>query len=300
MSTWLIFSILAPCLWGLSNVIDGAVRRHYVKHDMAMTWFLSATRLPVIIVFFLVFSVKIPANTSNLLFMLLGGILWIFPFVFYYKAVEFEEISRIALLGQMTPIFVALISYFALNEVLTLNQWLAFILILTAGTIASLNKTEGKWRFSKAFWLLMLATFMWASSDVIFKKFEPGFNGFFSAFFFYFCGSFLLAIFMPLMKKSRAVLAKYFLKKDSKMWTLLILDQIFGISGSMAFAYALTLGKASLTAVFIGTQPLFAFIFGLILIRFVPEVTRESVSRRSLVIKGISFVLIIIGLVALG
>lgn len=281
-------------------MIDGAVRRHYVKHDMAMTWFLSATRLPVIIVFFLVFSVKIPADTSNLLFMLLGGILWIFPFVFYYKAVEFEEISRIALLGQMTPIFVALISYFALNEVLTLNQWLAFILILFAGIMASLNKIEGKWRFSKAFWLLMLATVLWASSDVIFKKIEPEFNGFISAFSFYFLGSFLLAVIMPILPKSRAMITQYFLRKDSKMWTLLILDQLFGISGSMAFAYALTLGKASLTAVLIGTQPLFTFVFGLILIRFIPEVIKENVNRRSLLIKGLSFAFIIIGLVALG
>lgn len=265
-----------------------------------MTWFLSATRLPVIIVFFLVFSVKIPADTSNLLFMLLGGILWIFPFVFYYKAVEFEEISRIALLGQMTPIFVALISYFALNEVLTLNQWLAFILILFAGIMASLNKIEGKWRFSKAFWLLMLATVLWASSDVIFKKIEPEFNGFISAFSFYFLGSFLLAVIMPILPKSRAMITQYFLRKDSKMWTLLILDQLFGISGSMAFAYALTLGKASLTAVLIGTQPLFTFVFGLILIRFIPEVIKENVNRRSLLIKGLSFAFIIIGLVALG
>jgi drug/metabolite transporter (DMT)-like permease len=299
MNNWLLFSILAPCCWAFSNVLDGAVRRHYIKHDMAMTWFISLTRLPVIIIFLLIFNVKIPINSSDLLFMILGGALWILPYVFHYKAVEFEEISRIALLGQMIPIFVVFISYFALNEILTANQWLSFILIFSAGIIASLHKVEGNWRLSKAFWLILTATFMWAASDVIFKKFEPGFDDFLSAFFFYFCGSFSLAVVMPFFPKSRAVISQYFFKKDLKMWGLLILDQIFGISGSMAFAYALTIGKASLTAVLIGTQPLFAFIFGLILIRFIPEVVKENLSRRAIIIKSLSFVMIIIGLVAL-
>src|SRR3989338_9216475 len=121
MTDWIVFAVLAPILWGVSNVIDVGVRRHYVKSDTAMMWFLAITRLPIIIVFLILFGIEVPSY-KDVIFMLVGGIIWISPFFMYYKAIEFEEPSRVVLLMQMTPIFIMAIAFFMLGEVLTLRS----------------------------------------------------------------------------------------------------------------------------------------------------------------------------------
>ncbi|MBI4994875.1 DMT family transporter [Candidatus Peregrinibacteria bacterium] len=143
MNTWLIFALLAPVFWGFSNVLDAAIRREFVKNDSAMTVFLAASRLPFIIAFFLIVGVKIPPIQA-VIFMIIGGALWMFPFIFYYKALEFEEPSRVVLLMLTAPIFVLSISFFAINETLTIYQLLAFILIIVGGVFAAIKKLEGR------------------------------------------------------------------------------------------------------------------------------------------------------------
>lgn len=298
MNYWLIFAILGPMLWGFSNVIDSGVRRQFVKNDFAMTWFLSATRLPLVAALFIFMGAKAPGYTE-VLWMIIGGLMWIVPYVFYYKAVEREEISRIALFSQIVPVFTLIIAFFALKERLSMPQFAAFVLLLAGGALAAMKRLEGIWRFSKAFWLIALASFLWAGSDVIFKKFEPAFNGFLYAFSFYFLGSFIVSIITLFLKSGRTLITKYFSGLPPRAWVLLAIDQIFGISGSAAFAYALTLGKASLTTVIIGTQPIFVLIFNLILSKCVKEIQKEDTNRKVLFIKGISFILIILGLVYL-
>ena len=72
MTDWIVFAVLAPILWGVSNVIDVGVRRHYVKSDTAMMWFLAITRLPIIIVFLILFGIEVPSY-KDVIFMLVGG-----------------------------------------------------------------------------------------------------------------------------------------------------------------------------------------------------------------------------------
>lgn len=295
MDSWLIFALLAPVLWGFSNVLDAAIHRNFVKNDSAMTVFLALTRLPFIIAFFIITGFKIPP-VQAIIFMVIGGVLWMFPFVFYYKALEFEEPSRVVLLMQTAPIFVLIISFFAINETLTIYQLLAFVFIIVGGVFAAIKKLEGIWRFSRAFWLVIFATFLWAASDVIFKKFEPEFFTFLSAFAFYFLGSFLVAPLMLIGQRSRKKILASFSGLPHRAWKMLIIDQISGISGSLTFAYALTLGKASLTSALISIQPVIVILFSIILSRFIKEVITEDLSKTTLIFKGASLLFIIAGL----
>lgn len=298
MNSWLIFALFAPVLWGFSNVLDAAIRRNFVKNDSAMTFFLALTRLPFIIVFFIITGFKIPP-VQAVIFMLIGGVFWMLPFIFYYKALEFEEPSRVVLLMQTAPIFVLLISFFAINETLTAYQLLAFVLIIVGGVFAAIKKLKGIWRFSKAFWLVIFATFLWAASDVIFKKFEPEFFTFLNGFAFYFLGSFLAAPLLLAVSPDRGKILKSFSGLPRRAWTLLITDQISGISGSLTFAYALTLGKASLTSALISIQPIVVILFSIILSRFIKEVILEDLSKTTLIFKGASLLFILAGLLFL-
>ena len=67
----------------------------------------------------------------------------------------------------------------------------------------------------------------------------------------------------------------------------------------VSFGYALTLGKASLTTVILGVQPLFVFLLGVVLGPIIPSFHLEDTSRKALAFKGISFALVIGGLILL-
>ena len=298
MNSWLFFALLAPLLWAFTNIFDGALRRHFIKSDFALTWMAAVSRLPFVIIFFWIGGFEIPV-LPVMLFMFLGGMLWTGPMALYFKAIEFEEPSRVALLLQMMPIFTLLIAYLLLGEILTTIQAIAFGILIAAGVLAAIKQTDKKWHFSKAFILVLIAGLLWAFSDVLFKKFELHFSNFFAAFAIYFFGSFLISLISIFNKKGRKKVLSYFSNLPTRAWLMLVGSMLAGICGSVSFAYALTLGKASLTAVFIGTQPLITFLLGLIFTKFISEIRKEDTSKSALMLKAISFSLIIVGLVVL-
>lgn len=299
MNLWFFLALLTPFFWGFSNAMDTAVRRHFLKSNLAATVFLACTRLPLILAFFLIFP---PQNlsASAVLWMIFGGLIWMAPFILYYRSMAFEEASRVVLLLQLDSLFILIFAFFMIGERLSMGQIPAFILLLAGGVLAALKPSDHHgWRFSKAFIFMLLAGISWSLSDVIFKKFEPAFPNFWSAFSWYLLGSFLIGPLALLTKNMRHELKTAFTGVTRRGWFLLIVNQISGLGGTMLFAYALTLGKASLTSVFLGVQPLFSFIWTLILPRIIPEVEREDTHARILFFKAIAFVLIIGGLILL-
>ncbi len=299
MNSWLLFALLTPFLWGFSNAMDTAVRRHFLKSDLAATVFLAFTRLPLILVFFLIFPPQENFST-NALWMIFGGLIWMAPFILYYRSMAFEEASRVVLLLQLNSLFILIFAFFMIGERLSIGQIPAFILLLTGGVLAAFKPSDHHgWRFSKAFIFMLLAGISWSLSDVIFKKFEPAFPNFWSAFSWYLLGSFLMGPLSLVTKNMRRELRATFTKVTRRGWFLLIINQISGLGGTMLFAYALTLGKASLTSVFLGIQPLFSFLWTLILPRMIPEVEREDTHRKILLFKALAFIFIIGGLIFL-
>lgn len=298
MNNWLFFSLLGPFLWGITTVFDGAILRNYIKSEFAKTWFSALTRLPFILLFFWIGGFEIP-GLMIVFWVTLAGLLWLITLIFNFKALSFEEPSRVAVFIQMAPVFTLLIAFLVLRETLEIDQLFAFILLLGGGVLAALRRLKGGFQFSKAFYLVMISSFLGALSGVVFKKFEPEFTNFFAAFAIYFIGGFLGTFLLIFRSHHREKVLKHFRNLPMRAWIMLVFTEFFGTIGVIAFVYALTLGKASLTMVMVGTQPLFALLFGIILSRFVREIRKEDVQKNVLLLKGISFALIITGLVLL-
>lgn len=299
MNLWLLFALSAPILWGATNVLDGALRRHYIKSDWALMWITAVARLPFALVFLFLGGWVFP-DGPTLLWMGLGGALWTVPFFFYYKAMETEDPSRISVFLQLVPAFTLLNAAFILQEKLNIAQGISFIFLMSAGLLASLKTVGGKWRWGRAFIWLALACFLWSLSDIFFKKFEPSFSNFYSAFAIYFLGSFLVAGLLVFQSKQFKKTMGYFLRMPRRAWGIFWADEIMGVTGSVLFAYALTLGKASLTTVMMGVQPLAAFLIGLGLAPFMKDIVREDTAKTALILKFIAFLLMVAGLVFLG
>jgi drug/metabolite transporter (DMT)-like permease len=296
---WLIFALSGPVLWGASNVLDSTLRRHYIKNDWALTWLTAAARLPFALVFLFLGGWVLP-HWTTLLWMGIGGALWTIPFIFYYKAMETEDPSRVSVFIQLVPAFTLLNAFFILQEKLTPSQGISFGLLISAGLLASLKTIGGKWRWSGAFAWLALSCFLWSLSDIFFKKFEPAFANFHSAFAVYFLGSFIVAGLLAFHPRKLKKTVSHFIHMPRRAWLIFWADEIMGVSGSILFAYALTLGKASLTSAMAGVQPLSTFFVGLGLFHLMKDISREDVTKNALILKLASFALVIAGLAYLG
>lgn len=298
MNQWIFFSLLAPFFWALGNVLDGELRKNFIKNDLALTVLLAFMRLPLLIVFFAVFGLQL-SNSAAVLWIIVGGILWMAPFLLYYAALDFEEPSRVALLIQMVNITTLIFAFLLINERLTSMQYAAFSMLLVGGIFAALKKMKSNWRFSRAFWLIGIASAAWSLSDIIFKKFQPAFENFGAAFSFYLLGSFLPAAALFFLSFKNRSVTNEFKGLPKRAWIIILFDQVANLTGTTLFAYALTLGKASLTTVMLGIQPLFVIGWGLILSKVGGLASMENFNRKNLAIKFASFCLIMAGLLLL-
>ncbi|MEK7523545.1 MAG: hypothetical protein AAB588_00785, partial [Patescibacteria group bacterium] len=164
------------------------------------------------------------------------------------------------------------------------------------GIMAGAKRLSGIWSVSKAFGLIALTSVGWSASDVLFKKYAVAFESYHSALIIYLLGSFLPALVALLFISIRRPLKKHLASISSRGWVMVGINLLVGIGGTIAFSYALTLGKASLTSVFLGIQPLFAFSWGLLLKKLLHEVDSEDLSTQTLALKGASLLLVILGL----
>lgn len=293
---WLFFSVLAPLLWAFGNPVDAAIRRNWIRDDFFLTSIFAFTKLPVAIGLLLIFGQGIVLDWS-FFWMFFGGMLWMTAFIFFYRSMQMEEVSRVVLILQFQPILILLVAALMLGESITFSQFLAFLLILGGSVLAAIKKSEVKWRFSKAFWLVIIADLIWSLSDVMFKKFAVGFPNFWAAFGVFILGSSLIGAFALLLPRYRLVMKT--LKLPFRALGLFFLSAICGTAGSLFFSYALILGNAALTSVITGLQPLFALMFSILLGFFLKEIPRESLGKTDLIIKSVAFVLIISGLIYL-
>lgn len=291
---WLFFSILSPVLWALGNVNDSALRRHFMKNDFVLTLAFALMRLPVALVLLVIFGEGLVFGWP-VVAMSIAGILWVLPFVLYYKALEFEETSRVILIIQFLPVFILILAAILIGERLDAHQLIAFVLILAGSVMAAVKKIESGWRFSKAFVLIVLASLGWALADVIFKKYAVYFSSFWQAFAVDIFASSLFGLILFILPRFKNDV-RSFCKFPVKGWTLFLISAVAGTIGSLAFSYALTLGKASLTAVIVGIQPLVVFVFAYMLNKIVKEIPKESLTKRDLLLKGFSLILICAGL----
>lgn len=295
MTYWLFFALLGPLCWAAENVFDSILRRNYIHSDHALMWLLGFSHLPLVLGIVAVRGFTM-APFGALCWMLFIGAMWVGAFFSYFKALEYEDPSHVALLMQSTPLFTLLIAVTFFAERLGMTHAGGFILVLIGGFLASIRPTTGKWHLSKALPLMVATSLMWAFSDVLYKYVSPAFPTFWDAFLVYCFGGFIFVLLTPLLRpKNAPSLRHHFRNLPRRAWIFIIVSMCTNILGSLSFAYALTLGKASLTGVIIGIQPLFTFLYGIILARFLPDISREDTRVKSLMLKGLALVAIMGG-----
>src|SRR3989344_2306542 len=285
---WVIFSLLSRALWAADNIIDKLLRGRYLPDSLILTLVagISALLLSLIIVIF-----------NGLGWIGFGPVtLVIFAVFAFYQAISREEISRVIPLFQFTPPFVLLLSLLFLGEVLTLNHYLAFVLILLGGFLISIQKAKGVFKLRNAFWWMILSSLIYAIQVVILKSLYVA-HPFWDLTAYLGFGEFLpTPLLLLLVPTFRSRFVKGFSDLKPIGWTLLILGMFFVTSASLSGLWALVTGPVTLVSVLRGFQSLFVLIYAVFLSIWLPKILKEELSKSIIGIKTVAILLMTIGL----
>lgn len=296
MDNWLPFAILAPAIYSINNFIDKLVIQKYIKEYYAIPIFTSIVALPFALIFWTFNGFPILSFNDSLL-ILISGMLLLSGGVLYFKALSKEETSLIIIMIQMTPVITLLLSYFFLQEQISLKQFLGFSLILTASLGASIKRVKDKFKISEELFYILAADTIWAIGYIVFDIVAP--NNSFNALIAYeslgvAIGGLFLYFLIPIVKKSFNIT----LKKINKAGLgFVFTNEFLYLMGRISTYYAVALGPVALVAIVGSTQVFFGIILGIILTLFMPKVFKEDLSKEGLLKKSLFGLVVFIGII---
>ena len=289
---WFVFALIPPLLWSMLTIIDKFFLSKYIKSPYSYQILIALSNLLIIPIFLLITPIEFVYPWS--LFVIGLGVLFSLGSILYNKSIMIEEPSRISIMFNLIPIMVAFMAYFFLGEQLGLMQYSGVSLIILGAFLVSYKKSKNKLILSPALFLMLLFTFNVALYQVLTKYFFNtmdylSFN-FWSA-----LGVFASLFILLIPGKIRRDFINEKHKFNRHVWLWRGISTYIYFGGLLAFFIAVDYGFVTIASVFISIEPLIVIIYTAILCVFVPNVVREEISRKILVLKIISALLIVSG-----
>src|SRR3989344_4747471 len=129
MSNWIYFVLIAQFIWAFTSVIDKIViSKGYIKSPLV--YIVLNGLMNIFLIFLLPFVGFEPLKLIDFLVALFAGIALSAAVTIYYKAVQYDEISKIKMIDQIGPIFVLILSFLFLGEILTKNHFIGFLFLI--------------------------------------------------------------------------------------------------------------------------------------------------------------------------
>ena len=294
---WVIFSIVSRAFWAGDNIVDKLLIGRHIRNPYVLTLLGGIAPLLISMFIFILLWGRLEwiGLVPTLIIMIAGAIQIIAVFAFY-KALDKEEVSRVIPLFQLTPVFVLILSAIFLKEVLTLNQYFGFILILFGGFLIAIKRIEGGFKLREAFWWMVLSSSIYAIQAIIIKSLYIKYS-YLSLTFYISIGIFIPTfVLLTFSSKSRSSFIKEFSNLNITGWALVGLAAIFIIGADLSGFWAFKTGSASLISVLRGFQSIFVFIFSLILSVWLSKILKEELVSKVLLTKIIAISLMLAGL----
>ncbi len=294
----LLLSLIPPFVFALSNHLDKYIVSRYFSNGGTGTLiiyssFFGILALPIIFVFHpAVFSISL----MSALAVMLSGICSILGVLLYLYALNRGNVSSVAPLFQLVPLFTLILGFFILNETLLPIQILGGLLILAGSIGLSIERAEKVTFKQGVFWLMSGASLLMSLSAIIFKVVAIRTDYWTTAFWSY-AGTVLIGlIFFIFIASWRSEFLGSLCTDRKIIFVLNILNEIVNAVGALVMAYATLLAPVALIQFVSGTQPLFVLVIGILLAFFLPFYKTEHLSSKDIIYKFFAIFVIFIGL----
>lgn len=290
--TWLLIVILAHVFYALVFLIDKYILSRPLPHPIVYAFYVGI--LSASILFLIPFGFYFPSALETFL-VLLAGVAQVAGWIFFYKALNKGEVSRIIpFVGGFIAIFILILSRFFIGEYLASQQLIAFGLLVVGGLILSFKK-QGffKSHFALALLASLLFAVFWVITKYIFND-APLFIGLI----WLRTAVAIIALCLLIPRRNRQLIFKKTEKLKSGTIKFFFSARALGVLAALFMYWAVFLGSVTLANSLQGLQYVFILVLAFLLFKKFPKL-REQFSKEILIQKIIAIILISIGLVLL-
>ncbi len=163
----LFIAFLSPMFYATAVLIESLLSNYTFKHQTTMIFYISMMNcvfLPLLLLFGM--PTFPPQEVwGYYLILALIDVGYLYP---YYSAMKVIDTSIVSALFALGQVIVPILSYFILRDVLSLHQYIGFMIIIMASIALSIKGNKIP-KLNRAFYYMLLSSFM-LSSRIIFVK----------------------------------------------------------------------------------------------------------------------------------
>lgn len=296
---WFLIALAANVLWSMGNFIDKILTVRFVHGPgtaLILTLYTCLLSLFLLPFLFFLNPAALSIDPTHAIILVIAGVFEMIGVTLYLKALMSDDASTVVPFFQIVPVFSLILGFVLLGEVLTHNQILAGLGVVTGGALLSLEFSEErklKFKLSLVF-LMILSSFFFALFDALFK-YGVIESTFWTGVFWQHVGICLVGVSIFFFKKGcGAGFINNIQKRGPGIFGLNMLNESFYIGGVMLFSAALLLAPIALVAAVNAYNPLFVFIIGFLLTITFPRFIKERITIRHLLHKTLAIGVIVV------
>lgn len=288
---WIFLSLLAPLFWASSNFVDKYILGKYTKGIFDFVFFSTITSWIFFAAIFL-FAGTPQLNIYSLIPIVTGMIL-IYSYGFYGKALEQCDTSSLVILFKLIPVITVILAFAFLGQTLSLNELLGFVIVLAGAAIVSFEKSKGI--FIKGFGMILIAILIW-SVMTLFIDYGLTKMSFWDYFMLDNLGSALAGLTMFIIPSIRKQVIEGIKTATTKKYIWFSWNNVLDFFGQMSIKKALAIApSAGLVTVVMQVQSFYAILIGIMLTLFIPHIIEEDISASMLIKKLVGAVVMFSG-----
>lgn len=292
---WILFSLLAPLFWAFSNFVDKYILGKYTKGIFDFLFFSTITSWFLFVVLFV--FIGAPELTVYSWIPILTGIILIYSYGFYGRALEQGDTSALVILFKLIPVVTVILAFIFLGQILSSNELLGFIVVLLGAIIVSLEKNKSF--FINGFGMILVAIFIW-SIMTLFIDYGLTKMSFWDYFLLDTLGSALAGLTLFVVPSIRRQVIDGLKTATTGKYIWFSGNNLLDFFGQMSIKKALAIApSAGLVTVVMQAQSFYAIIIGILLTLFLPDIIKEDISARTLVKKCIGALIMFSGVYVL-
>lgn len=289
---WVFLSLLAPLFWASSSFVDKYILHKYTDGVFDFLFFSTITSW--VFAFLIVLIIGIPELSWYSCIPVITGIILIYSYGFYAKALERGETSSLVVLYKLIPVVTAALAFFFLGQRLSLTQVLGFVVVLVGAIIVSFQTR--KKILLNGFWMVLIAIFLWSILTLLI---DYGLTkmSFWDYFLLDNVGSALAGLTLFLFSSMRKQVIRGIVGAGIPKIAWFSWNNLLDFFGQMSIKQALAIApSAGLVTVVMQVQSFYAILIGALLTALVPHIIKEDISARTLQKKCIGAAVMFFGI----
>ena len=291
MKRFLIW-LLSPALRAICNYIDKYLLSKIFNEESNLSVLLifSSAIWIIALPFIWMFANNVFAiSTMHKLVMIWWGIWYILSLIPYLYAINKEDASTVVPLFQLIAPISLILGYFILGEALTMNQFRGFLIVLWASIILSLDFSK-KLKFKyKVFFLMLLSCFLTSLMYIAFKWVNVD-TSFATTMFWQYVWFAIMTLVLLLIPGYAKSFFRLFKKSAYKVVSLNLLNEWLNVGAIFIMNYISLLTLVWVAQLINWFQPIFVFIYGILLTLLFPHIIKEEYSKTIIIQKILCFI----------